>query len=97
MINSLVVIAKITPKSAHYDDAKAALMGILPQTRSETGCHQFLLSENLGDGCLYLYEEWEDQAALNKHYDQPYVAAVFESYGSWLSRPVDITKLTRVA
>ena len=97
MNNPLVVIAQIKPKPEHYEDAKAAIIGIHSQTRSEAGCHQFQLNEGLEDDCLYLYEEWDDQAALDDHYAQPYVASVFESYKSWLAQSVEITKLTKVA
>ena len=97
MIDSLLIFAQIKPKPEHYDDAKTAIIGILAQTREEPGCHQFQLNEGLEDDCLYLYEEWQSQAALDDHYAQPYIVSVFDSYESWLAQPVNITKLTKVA
>jgi len=45
---------------------------------------------NPQEGCLYLYEEWRDAAALAHHHAQPYTQAVFEAYKEWLAEPVDI-------
>lgn len=97
MNNTLVVIAKITPKTEHYEDVKASIIAILEETRSEAGCHQFQLNEERNGQHLVLYEEWQDQAALDCHYAQPYVTRVFESYASWLAQSVEITTLSKVA
>lgn len=97
MTKSLVIFAQIKPKPEHYDDAKTAIIGILAQTRSEPGCYQFQLNEGMEDDCLYLFEEWQNQTALDEHYAQPYVASVFESYQRWLAEPVNITRLKKVA
>lgn len=91
---SLFVFAKITPKLEYLSEARNAILGIIEQTRLESGCRQFVLHEGKEDDCLYLYEEWDDQATLAKHYDQPYTKAVFESYEQWLAVPVEVTKMT---
>jgi len=38
---TLYVFAKITPKKEHYDDAKRAILDIIPTTLAEKGCLQF--------------------------------------------------------
>jgi quinol monooxygenase YgiN len=96
MRQSLFVFAKITAKPEHLEDAKQAILGILEPTLSEAGCKQFVLHEGHGDGCLYLYEEWSDEAALAAHYAQTYTAEVFRSYQDWLAQPVEVTKLTKL-
>ena len=95
-MSPLFVFARIHPKPEHLIDARSAILGILDQTRSEVGCRQFWLHEGLDDGCLYLYEEWVDESALQNHYAQAYTAEVFESYEEWLAEPVEVTKMTGV-
>ncbi|BDM83309.1 putative quinol monooxygenase [Acaryochloris marina] len=93
--SSLFVFARITPKPEYLSDARSAIFGIVSQTQSEPGCRQFSLLEGLDDGCLYLYEEWESQAALADHYQQPYTKSVFECYEQWLSQPVEVIKMRK--
>ncbi len=91
----LFVFAKITPKSEYFDNAKQAIIDILKPTRSEPGCHQFELHENILEGHLFLYEEWEDAEALDEHYQKPYTSAVFENYEEWLASPVEVSKMKK--
>ncbi|MEP3244748.1 MAG: putative quinol monooxygenase [Sneathiella sp.] len=94
MNNPLFVIAKITPKAEHFEQAKTAITDIVERTLEEGGCRQFSVYQS--DASLFLYEEWEDQAALDEHYAMPYIAPVFEAYEEWLATPVEINKLSRL-
>ena len=96
MDNSFCVFATITPHRDHLDDARNAIIDIVPQTLKEPGCQMFQLMEG-DDGCLRLYEEWRDETALQEHYEQSYTKAVFASYESWLSKPVEVVRLRRIA
>lgn len=89
----LFIFATIKPKSEHLAVARSAVLELVDQTRSEPGCRQFHLHDGLDDGSLYLYEEWDSEDALAKHYEQPKVVAVFESYKEWLSQPPDVVKM----
>lgn len=89
----LHVFAKITPKPEHFEDARAAIRGILEQTRAEEGCHSFALYENEGEGHLFLVEEWASSAALEAHYAQGYTMRVFEQYQDWLAEDPEIHKM----
>ena len=90
------LFATITPKPAHYQDALAALQGIITQTRSEPGCLRFELNTGHGDDAnLYLVEHWASPQALDDHYAQPYTVAVFKAYQNWLAQPPQIVKMTR--
>ncbi|WP_027707065.1 putative quinol monooxygenase [Zooshikella ganghwensis] len=94
MSDQLFILARITPKAEFFEDAKTAILKIITPTLKEKGCRQFIVHE--GDISLYLYEEWDDQAALDNHYSMPYVVPVFESYKEWLAKPVEITKLSKL-
>ncbi len=97
MNNAFLLFVQITPKQEYYDQAKAALLSIIDQTRNEKGCYQFELTQGESDGSLFLYEEWANQQALDEHYAQPYIVHVFQKYEQWLSCPVEITRLRKVA
>jgi quinol monooxygenase YgiN len=93
MQNSLHIFAEISPKTEHFADAKNAIISILDQTRAEIGCHSFKLFEAPDKQSLYLFEEWENQEALELHHTKPYTRAVFKSYEGWLAKPPRIVPL----
>jgi len=87
MSKSLFIFAEIKPKPEHYAEAKEAILGVLNLTRDEKGCRSFDLFNSPDQSTLYLYEEWDDQNALDEHYNKPYTAEVFKSYENWLAQP----------
>lgn len=93
---SVFVFAKITPASAHVEDARAALQGMLAATRREPGCIQFELHESPDDDHLYLYEEWVDRQALDDHHRQPHTLAVVKPFELWLAAPTEVTLLNKL-
>ena len=97
MLEPLTLFARITPKPEHLPDARRAVLGILSATRAEPGCRAFVLHDDQdGGGRLYLYEVWDDDAALAAHHAHPYTRAVFDSYRDWLSEPVEIIRLRTI-
>ncbi|MDG6079015.1 antibiotic biosynthesis monooxygenase [Erythrobacter litoralis] len=97
MTDRLIVLARITPKREHLDEAREAIRAILEDTRAEEGCLTFKLAEDEDAGVLHLYEEWADPKALAHHHAQSYTVAVFEAYESWLSEEPEILHLKPVA
>lgn len=94
---SLSVFAQITPKPEHFQDARKAILGILERTRKEDGCRMFSLHEDRSNSTdLFLFEIWENEAALESHYAQTYTKEVFAAYENWLAGPVEITKMSPV-
>lgn len=93
MIN---IVAKITPKPELFDDCKGRLQRILAATLAEAGCMRFELYVNAEQSCLFLVEQFTSQAALDSHYQQPYVTAVFAFYESALALPVEVNYLQAV-
>ncbi len=92
----LCIVAFISPKQEYYQLAKQALLDILEQTRSESGCITFWLHENLDQNQLCLYEQFDNAQALEEHYQKSYIIPVFEAYQQWLDKPVEVTKLTKI-
>jgi quinol monooxygenase YgiN len=49
--------------------AERTLIELRDASRAEAGCISFEVSRSLEDDTVFvLYEEWEDQAALDSHY-----------------------------
>lgn len=96
MSDTLYIFAEIKPKPEHFSDAQQAILNILDKTRAEIGCLSFNLFEAPDQDALYLFEEWEDQSALDQHHAQPYTSAVFKAYEGWLAKPPRILPLNGV-
>ncbi len=96
MSSPLFIFAEIKPKTAHFIDAQQAITNILDQTRAERGCKSFNLFESPDHKTLYLFEEWEDQNALDQHHAKPYTVSVFKAYEDWLAETPRILPLHSV-
>ncbi len=96
-MSHLFGFAEITPKPKYFSKAEKAIIDIVNPTREEAGCHAFSLLKGEEGKRLYLSEQWSDQAALDAHYAKEYTKAVFKNYDQWLSQPVVITKMHRLA
>jgi len=96
MAEPLHLFARIVPEPDHFAAARDAIRAIIAPTLDEPGCHAFVLHEGDGDGCLYLYEVFADQAALEAHAQQPYTREVLAQYDEWLAEPVQVTRMKRV-
>ena len=93
-MSAFALFVRVPLKAEHRAEGMAAIRGILDDTRAEPGCHMFVLHESEDDDTPYLYERWENQAALDAHYAQPYVTEVFKKFEDWLSEPIAIKRLS---
>jgi len=93
----LHIFARIAPKREFFDVTRDAILEIIPQTLAEPGCQVFVLHAGQDDGFLYLYEVFDEEAALKAHGAQPYTCAVFARYDEWLKEPPRLTRMRRVS
>lgn len=90
------IFAKIIPKPEFFEEAKQAILDIIPQTRKEPGCKIFnlhIFDHTDGTKSLCLYEIFESQKDYDYHHAQNYTKKVFEAYKQWLAAPVEISSL----
>lgn len=90
------IFAKITPKSEFFEEAKQAILDIIPQTLQEPGgkifnLHTLIHADETKSLCLY--EIFETQSDYDYHHAQNYTKKIFEAYKQWLAVPVEISKL----
>lgn len=81
----LVVAGTITFDPAHQQRMIEAATAVAEATRAEDGCISYEFFADLNKpGRFSLFEQWEDEASLMKHFDTPHIAtyyAVLETVG----------------
>lgn len=97
MADPVRIFATIRPRPEFFDEAKTAILEIIPATRAEPGCVWFELYEGAeGSGTLHLWEKFQSESALESHYAQDYTKRVFDAYQNWLAQPVEVQRLLSV-
>ncbi|NJR60861.1 MAG: antibiotic biosynthesis monooxygenase [Cyanobacteria bacterium CRU_2_1] len=66
-------------------------------TRAESGCITFDLLKDTNDPTVFvLYENWKNRAALDAHFQQPYVKRVLQAYEETLAEPIEVLSLAKI-
>lgn len=92
--NRLYISADICLKPEYFQQGKLAIESILKPTLSEPGCHVFSLMESQTEtNTLHLFEVFDNEQALEQHYQQSYTQAVFTNYDTWLAKPITVRKM----
>ncbi|MAT34200.1 MAG: antibiotic biosynthesis monooxygenase [Ponticaulis sp.] len=91
----LYLVARLTPRPEVFEETKTSVASIIAPTRKEPGCQRFELHSD--DEHLYLVEAWDDEAALDFHYAQPYTSAVMSANEDRLVSSPRIEKMHLVA
>lgn len=64
------VVAQIRAKSGHEDEVRTILAGLVGPSQKEAGCLKYNVFEDKHyTGSFFTYEEWQSEAALDKHLD----------------------------
>jgi quinol monooxygenase YgiN len=97
MSSPLTVIVRITAKPGLEDRVKEELRRLLAPTRVEPGCLNFDLHQAIGDATRFLvHENWTGEAALNRHFEMPYIQAWLGQAEALLAEPMELTRWARV-
>ncbi len=87
----ITVVAKIEAKAGREKEVKEVLMALVPITRKEDGCMNYDLHQyNQHPGQFLFYENWRDQASLDKHLASAHVQDLVKRSGVLLSKPAEI-------
>jgi quinol monooxygenase YgiN len=93
----LTIIARVKAKPGMEQRMQQDLLALLAPTRSEAGCITFDLLIDINDPTVFmLYENWESKAALDAHFEQPYVKQVLQAYEVTLAEPIAVNFLSKV-
>ncbi|MUG91713.1 antibiotic biosynthesis monooxygenase [Scytonema sp. UIC 10036] len=93
----LTIVARIKAKLGMEDRMRQDLLGLLAPTRAESGCITFDLLKDVNEPTVFvLYENWKDRAALDAHFEQPYVKQVLQAYEETLAEPIEVLSLKKI-
>jgi quinol monooxygenase YgiN len=97
MSDQLTLIVRVKAKPGQEARLLRELKGMLAPTRAEAGCINYELHQSQSDPALFaLYENWVSQAALDAHFETPYLKAMFKLVPDLAEGPPEITKWTIV-
>ncbi|WP_281705959.1 putative quinol monooxygenase [Aeromonas taiwanensis] len=96
MPSPITVIARLDAKPEFADRFRAALNPLIAATLQEPGCLRYQLHQSLESphGWM-LHEEWESEAALLAHQQQPHFIAFASLAAPWFANRV-VSRYRRV-
>jgi quinol monooxygenase YgiN len=69
-----VIVGKITVKPEHKVELIRLARGLVQPSRSEPGCISYgFFEDQVEENHFLFFEEWTDRAAIDRHFNQPYV------------------------
>ncbi|MFL9925412.1 putative quinol monooxygenase [Herbaspirillum lusitanum] len=94
---SLAVVVDFLIKPQHAEDfAVAILKNARASAANEPGCRQFDVCRDPDDACrFFLYELYDDHAAIEAHRSAPHYLAMQKEVGDWIVQR-DLRVLQRV-
>ena len=90
------VIARFVARQGKEDELQALLQGMLLPTRAEAGCKSYELYESDSRGRFYLWEVWENQAALDRHAATPHFRHLQQGAEKLVKEPFEVNILKRI-
>src|SRR5262245_52627254 len=80
----LVISVSLRIDPAKRDEAAAAAIEVMRATRAEPGCIAYTFSTDLEDPArIHVFERWESQEALERHFRAPHMAAFQKKIGGF--------------
>ena len=94
MANKTVrVVARITARPDKIEEVKSLLLGLVGDTRKESGCINYQLLQNKADpGDFTFVEEWESDSAIDTHFITPHMQNAFLKAVPLLAKEPDIRR-----
>ncbi len=80
----IIITATVRIRAGHYDEAIAFARRHVAASRLEEGClsHRFF-EDPEHDRTLVFLEEWQDQAAIDRHFAEPHSREFVEAFRAW--------------
>ena len=89
----IVIAGTIQLDPAKVEEASAAAIEMMKETHKEEGCIAYCFSQDLVEpGLIHIFEKWEDQAALDFHFNAPHMAAFQGKMGGFGIKSMDVEK-----
>jgi quinol monooxygenase YgiN len=89
----LVVAGRIPVKAERRADAVRLALAVAAATRAEPGCRAYRFYADLDDpNTFVIFEEWEDEAALGRHFETPHMATFMQEAPALVAGAFEITR-----
>ncbi len=76
--NTVKVVARITAQPDKIEEVESLLLGLVGDTRKESGCISYQLLQNKADPSDFTFvEEWESDSAIDTHFITPHMRNAF--------------------
>jgi quinol monooxygenase YgiN len=86
----ITLVVRLKTKEGMGSKLEQAAVKLIPLTRAEPGCIEYNFHASAQDSDLFFfYENWIDQAALDKHAEMPYLAEFRTILENILDGPAD--------
>ncbi|RZJ72554.1 putative quinol monooxygenase [Flavobacterium sp.] len=93
----VTLFVKVKAKSGSISKAKSVLLSDVRGAWTESGNLKMeLYSAEENPDTFYLFERWENQAALENHFVQPYTKGAFDLQNGDLDAPIEMNYLTEL-
>jgi quinol monooxygenase YgiN len=88
----LVVHADVSVRPDRRAEFVTALAGAAKTSRGDAGCRSYAFFSDVEDEHHFTsIETWDDQAALDAHFEQPHTVALLQAAGDAVTAPPTIT------
>jgi len=96
-MSQLTVLAQLVAKEDKVEEAKAALLALVPITEKEEGFINYdLHQDNDNPRHFFLYENWESPELLEKHLAAPHLVAFKARIDELFAEPLKLTAATKL-
>ena len=87
----IIITSEVIISEERWNDALELAHAHVTASRKEDGCisHRYLTSPEI-DHCIFFYEEWKDQAAIDFHFQQENSKQIDRNFRSWATNEVKI-------
>ena len=95
---NLTIIGRLHAKRGRGGELKEALLPVVAASRREPGCINYDLHVDVADpNAFVIYENWVDQAALDRHFKQPHSVALAARLPELLEKPLTMERLGEIS
>ena len=89
----IVIAGSVAVRPERRDEAVRVALEMERATRAEAGCHAYRFSAALDDPATFLlFEEWESEEALARHFASAHMAAFQQALPGLLAGPLAIKR-----
>lgn len=76
----IVLIARLKVRADKVEEAKAAALAIVSDSRNESGCVNYDIHQSIEDETVFLWHEtWKNKEAIDEHFATPFFSKLFQN------------------